>query len=81
MSIDYAPTKLVRPTGVLSARWIGAVGDTGLVHIRVWQMDRKTGRNTPVQTTAHYCQKHNILYLTSDYPNGCPNCIGASISG
>jgi hypothetical protein len=74
MNIDFAPTRLVRPSGTTPARWIGAIGDTGLVHIRYWVTDPETARNTPVTAPARYCPEHVICYLTSDYPGGCPEC-------
>jgi hypothetical protein len=67
-------TKLTRPTGTIPALWIGQIGDTGLVHIRWWEVDPKTGRNSPIVRPARYCQKHCILFLDAEYSNGCPEC-------
>jgi hypothetical protein len=36
--------------------------------------DPDTARNKPVQILAQYCRDHCILYLNSDYPDGCPKC-------
>lgn len=75
MIIDFAPTRLRLPTGTIPATWIGAIGDTCMVHIRYWKMDHKTARWNQVTTMAIYCPTHHICYLTSDYPNGCPECV------
>jgi hypothetical protein len=74
MNIDFAPTRLIRPSGTIAAKWLGSIGTTGLVHIRYWVTDPETARNKPVMVTAHRCAKHRICYLVSDYPGGCPNC-------
>ena len=80
-NIDFVGTKLIRPTGAVPARWIGAIGNTGLVQIRFWKVDPVTCRNTPVQIAARYCPTHCILYLDSDYPLGCPECNPANGPG
>lgn len=74
MNVDFAFTELVRPSGKVQARWIGSIPNTDMVHIRYWQLDHKTARNKPVEITACYCSEHCVCYLTSDYPNGCPEC-------
>lgn len=78
MDVDFFPTKLTRPTGIVTARWLGAIGETGLVHIRYWKPDPISYKMLPVHATAKYCREHCILYLTSDYPRGCPECEGTN---
>lgn len=74
MTVEFPTTTLIRPIGTVPARWLGAIGSTGEVHIRYWQLDSQTARNKPVVATACYCPTHCILYLNSDYPTGCPHC-------
>jgi len=73
-AVDFAQTKLVRPGGVVRARWIGAIGETGRVHIRYFLWDPNIDKFKPVQTMARYCFEHCIVYLEEDYPDGCPEC-------
>jgi hypothetical protein len=74
VTIEYARTKLKRPDAILTAYWIGAIGDTLMIHIRYWKLNSATGRFGPVTEVAQYCPIHRYCFLTSDYPNGCPEC-------
>ena len=74
MKFAYAPARLIRPTGPIFARWIGAIQDTRFVNIRYWKLEPVSGRYNSVMTLACYCREHCILYLESDFPSGCPEC-------
>ena len=74
MEVELVQTTLLKPSGTIPAKWIAKIGDTQMVHIRYWEMDPKTARWKTITTTANYCPIHHILYLPSDYPQGCPDC-------
>jgi hypothetical protein len=74
MDVNFTPTKLVRPTGPVTAIRLGAIGDTGKIAIRYWQVDPMTARHMPIVIAARYCPEHCILFLDSDFPLGCPEC-------
>ena len=79
MDVEFVGTKLVRPDGAIHAKWIGAIGTTGMVNIRYWKLDPETAHMHQVMTAAKYCPTHCILYLDTDYPQGCPECTEATI--
>lgn len=67
-------TTLVRPTGEIPVQYIGSLSVSGFAYISWVSPDPLTGLNKPSSSVSHFCEKHGIYYLFSDYPDGCPKC-------
>ena len=65
---------LVLKDKTIQANWLGRFGGTDFVYLRYWINNPITGQSKPVQITATHCPVHQICFLHTDFPDGCPEC-------